>query len=80
MPGGELVALVDKWAEREGVDPVVVFEGDDTADDQIAHEAAALEGPYWLVTSDRGLRERAGARADRVIGGGSFVRELTTLR
>jgi hypothetical protein len=42
----------------------------------IAQAAADVEGPYWLVTSDRGLRERAGERAERVIGGGSFVREL----
>jgi hypothetical protein len=53
-----------------------VFEGEQTADDLIARAAAEVEGPYWLVTSDRGLRERAGTRAERVIGGGSFVREL----
>jgi hypothetical protein len=53
-----------------------VFEGEQTADDVIARAAADVEGPYWLVTSDRGLRERAGERAERVIGGGSFVREL----
>jgi hypothetical protein len=35
--------------------------------------------PFWLVTSDRELRERAGAGADEVIGGGGFVRELTGL-
>ena len=64
------------WAEREGVRPVVVFEGEETADDRIAREAAELDGPYWLVTSDRGLRERAGTRAERVIGGGGFAREL----
>jgi hypothetical protein len=68
---------VAAWGEREGVDPVVVFEGEETADDRIARETAALADPYWLVTSDRGLRARAGQRAERVIGGGSFVRELT---
>ena len=72
----ELVELVDAWAERNDVDPVVVFESAETADDRIAREAAELDGPYWLVTSDRGLRERAGGRAERVIGGGSFAREL----
>jgi hypothetical protein len=72
----ELVELVDAWGEREGVEPVVVFESEESADDRIAREAASLEGPYWLVTSDRGLRERAAGRADRVIGGGSFLREL----
>jgi hypothetical protein len=55
---------------------VVVFEGEESADDRIARETAQLEGPYWLVTSDRGLRERAGGRAERVLGGGSFAREL----
>jgi hypothetical protein len=58
------------------VEPVVVFEGEETADDRIAREAATLEGSYWLVTSDRGLRERAGGRAERVIGGGQFLGEL----
>jgi rRNA-processing protein FCF1 len=68
--------LVSAWAEREGVDARVVFEGEEIADDRIAREAAELDGPYWLVTSDRGLRDRAGANAERVIGGGTFAREL----
>lgn len=68
--------LVDAWAEREGVRPILVFEGEETADDRIAREAAELDGPYWLVTSDRRLRDRAAARAERVIGGGAFAREL----
>jgi hypothetical protein len=55
---------------------VVVFEGEESADDRIAHETAQLDGPYWLVTSDRALRKRAGGRAERVLGGGSFAREL----
>jgi rRNA-processing protein FCF1 len=74
------VKLVDAWGEREGARPIVVFEGKETADDWIAREAAELDGPYWLVTSDRGLRERAAARAERVVGGGSFARELLALR
>lgn len=69
--------LVEDWSRRHGVDALVVFEGKETADDRIAREAAELDAPYWLVTSDRGLRERAGSRAERVIGGGSFLRELT---
>jgi hypothetical protein len=76
IPRAELVQLVEWWAERTGVDARVVFEGEETADDRIAREAAELDGPYWLVTSDRGLRERAGGGAERVIGGGSFAREL----
>jgi rRNA-processing protein FCF1 len=71
------VELVRAWGEREGVTSVVVFEGEETADDRIAREAAELDGSYWLVTSDRGLRDRAGERAERVIGGGRFARELT---
>jgi hypothetical protein len=75
VSGAELVRLVDAWAAREGVVPRVVFEGSETADDRIAREAAD-EGRYWLVTSDRGLRERAGGRAERVFSGGSFLRKL----
>ena len=71
--------LVDAWGTRERVSPLVVFESSETADDTIAREAAELDGPYWLVTSDRGLRERAGERAERVIGGGSFLSELRSL-
>lgn len=76
IPRDELAELVDAWAEREGVHPILVFEGQETADDRIAREVAELEGPYWLVTSDRGLRARAAGRAERVVGGGSFAREL----
>lgn len=75
VSGEELVRLVEDWAAREGVEARVVFEGPETADDRIAREARA-EDRYWLVTSDRGLRERAGGRAERVIGGGSFLRRL----
>jgi predicted RNA-binding protein with PIN domain len=49
----------------------------ESADDRIAREVAGL-GRYWLVTSDRELRQRAGAAAEHVVGGGSFVRELTS--
>jgi predicted RNA-binding protein with PIN domain len=54
----------------------------ETADDRIARDAEALvrEGrPYRLVTSDRGLRSRAAAAADDVIGGGTFARALRAL-
>jgi len=72
----ELVELVEAWARREGHVALVVFEGDESADDRIARWAAEPEGPYWLVTSDRELRERAGRGAERVVGGGSFARML----
>jgi len=72
----ELPELVEAWAEREGHRALVVFEGETGADDWIARWAEDAEGPYWLVTSDRELRRRAGARAERVIGGGRFARML----
>jgi hypothetical protein len=77
VPLGELQERCLDWAARNGADVEVVLE---PADDRIAARAAALARagtPYWLVTSDRGLRARAGASAERVIGGGTFVRELT---
>ena len=62
---------------------VRVIETDgESADDRIAAEATSLRAagvPHWLVTSDRELRERAGIRAERVIGGGTFLRELREL-
>jgi hypothetical protein len=67
---------------------LVVFDGDPpeeahdllgsggrSADDVIT----ALEGPFTLVTSDRGLRERVGKNAERFIGGGSFLREIAAV-
>jgi hypothetical protein len=75
----ELVELAEAWAEREGHRALVVFEGEETADDLIARWAADPEGPYWLVTSDRELRARAGQGADRVIGGGALARTLLEL-
>jgi predicted RNA-binding protein with PIN domain len=58
---------------------IVVGVDNESADDWIAREAARLraaETSYWLVTSDRELRARAGEGAERVIGGGSFARML----
>jgi predicted nuclease of predicted toxin-antitoxin system len=75
VPRAELEPLVADWAAREGVEARVFWEGAETADDRIVREAAALDR-YWLVTSDRGLRERAGKRAEQVVGGGSFLRQL----
>ena len=83
IPEDELVGLVASWARDEGAKPEIVFDGrapaggigtgGESADDWIARRAAELEEPYWLVTSDRELRERAGGGAERVIGGGAFV-------
>ena len=83
IPEDELVRLVREWAAREGVEPEIVFDGGapeggigtggESADDWITRRAAELEGPYWLVTSDRELRERAGRGAERAIGGGALA-------
>ncbi|HKP17207.1 MAG TPA: hypothetical protein VJT84_01930 [Gaiellaceae bacterium] len=51
-----------------------------TADDWIARAAdklARTKRSYRLVTSDRGLRARAGRAADDVVGGGTFLRMLS---
>jgi len=83
----------DALGGRHGHEPVIVFDGRapegaigtgcESADDWLAREAARLAEsgePFWFVTSDRELRDRAGTQADKVIGGGSFVRELTGFR
>ena len=60
----------------------VVGTGGSSTDDWIAREAERLarEGHrLWLVTSDRGLRERVGADAERTIGGGTFAAFLEGL-
>jgi hypothetical protein len=83
----DLVEAVRGWGKRTGHPVLVVFDGpapeeaDDavgvhgSADDWLAAHAAEY-APYWLVTSDRELRERAGGGAERIIGGGAFLREL----
>ena len=89
IPSGAARRARPGLGEAERPQPLVVFDGrapveaDDVvgtggeiADDWIAREAPSY-APYWLVTSDRELRERAGQNAERVIGGGSFARELT---
>jgi YacP-like NYN domain len=57
----------------------LVGTGGESADDAIARAATRLARaatPYRLVTSDRGLRARAGGRADDVVGGGTFAKVL----
>jgi hypothetical protein len=88
IPEQQLVGMCAAWAERHGRRIVLVFDGQTpegraacetvaarNADDWITGAAADLNH-YWLVTSDRELRRRAGERALRVIGGGLFAREL----
>jgi hypothetical protein len=54
-----------------------VGSGGESADDWLAREAPGHPGA-WLVTSDRELRARAGRAGGRIVGGGSFLRELET--
>jgi len=100
IPARELVELCSKWADREHVRAMVVFDGSapdiepggrvelvsagaESADDWIARRAVELReraAQFWLVTSDRELRSRAGPGAQRTTGGGSFARTLLDLR
>ena len=90
IPDEELVELAERWAGGRGHRAVIVFDGAapdgaigtgaESADDWLTREAARLADAceaFWLVTSDRELRERAGGPAERVIGGGGFARQLT---
>ena len=88
----ELVERCRAWSREQGVRAVVVFDGDapaaaddevcevvctgsESADDWIARAVRDADA-YWLATSDRELRERAGAQAERIIGGGAFLAQL----
>ena len=96
IPEDELVRLAAAWSEEQGVDAVLVFDGraptpvdpdrvrvvgtsGESADDWLAREVSSY-ARYWLVTSDRELRARAGGCAERTIGGGAFARELRAYR
>jgi predicted RNA-binding protein with PIN domain len=51
----------------------------ESADEWLIRRAAELRADgerFWLVTSDRALRDAAGDGAERTIGGGSFANEL----
>lgn len=76
MPGSELEERAKAWGDEHSHSVTVVWEGEESGDDQIARLVRELEAPVWVVTSDRELRERVHDRAERVIGGGSFAREL----
>ena len=83
----ELVRRTRDWAAREGHELMIVFDGQSpedapdlvgapSADDRIVELGRDLDRPWWLVTSDRLLRERVGESPARVLGGGSFARGL----
>ena len=76
----DLTELAEAWGEANGHDAIVVWEGTETADDRIARDVRDLDGPLWVVTSDRELRGRVEQYAERILGGGSFARELQQLR
>ena len=72
----ELERRADVWGREHGHQIVVVWEGTETADDRIAREVRELTPPLWVVTSDRELRGRVSDHVERVVGGGSFARQL----
>lgn len=65
-----------EWGREHGHDVTVVWESAESADDRIAAAVRELAPPLWVVTSDRELRERVAAHVERIVGGGSFAREL----
>jgi hypothetical protein len=87
----ELVRRAREWAGGEGHELLIVFDGappedapdlvgSRNADDAIVELTADLGDPWWLVSSDRGLRGRVGERPARVVGGGSFVQSIAAAR
>jgi predicted RNA-binding protein with PIN domain len=79
--GVRVTVVFDHGAPQAGDERCRVVESarGETADDWIAREASSLGQAgqrFWLVSSDRALRARAGRSAERLIGGGSFAREL----
>jgi predicted RNA-binding protein with PIN domain len=76
LPRSELEERSRAWGREHGHDVIVVWEGAETADDRIARDVRELAGPLWVVTSDRELRERVSGHAERLVGGGSFARQL----
>jgi len=83
----EIVRRARDWAQREGHELLIVFDGEPpedapdlvgarNADDAIVELAQGFDGPWWLVTTDRALRERVGDAPERIVGGGTFVRTI----
>jgi hypothetical protein len=76
MARDELEQRAAAWGREHGHEVVVVWEAAETADDRIAREMHELPPPLWVVTSDRELRGRVAEHVERIVGGGSFAREL----
>lgn len=70
---GETGGLVGE--ERLDERTTLVGTGRESADDWLIRELPNHPGA-WLVTSDRALRQAAGGEAERLIGGGGFLRLL----
>jgi predicted RNA-binding protein with PIN domain len=81
--GVRAVVVFDGGAPtRQNEHCLVVGTGGESADEWLVRRADELlaEGArFWLVTSDRALRDVAGRGAERTIGGGSFANELRPL-
>jgi predicted RNA-binding protein with PIN domain len=80
--GHEVVLVFDGKApggivgiERRNPITTLVGTGGESADDWLIREAPSYPGA-WLVTSDRALRNAAGRQASKLVGGGSFLRQL----
>lgn len=67
---GETGGLVGE--ERLDERTTLVGTGRESADDWLIRELPNHAGA-WLVTSDRALRDAAGRKAERLIGGGAFL-------
>jgi predicted RNA-binding protein with PIN domain len=66
-------------ASSESDHCIVVGTAGESADEWLIRRAAELRAHgerFWLVTSDRELRDAAGDGAERTIGGGTFAIEL----
>jgi hypothetical protein len=76
MGRDELGQRARAWGVEHGHEVRVVWEDAATADDRIALEVQKLPPPLWVVTSDRELRGRVADYVERIVGGGSFARQL----
>ena len=82
LRGLKPIVVFDGPAPECEADIEVVGTPSERADDWLAREARAYADrgeSFWLVTSDRELRRRAGPGAEKIAGGGSFARELQAL-
>jgi hypothetical protein len=83
----ELVGRARDWAAREGHELLIVFDGRPprthpissarpTPTTRSSSSRSTSARVWWLVSSDRALREHVGDAPNRIVGGGSFVRTI----